>query len=284
MRRPSFAGSFYEADPVRLDAQIKACFTHPLGPGGLPGPPKDLPLRAAVVPHAGYIFSGPCAAWAYKALAEAPLPDVVVVAGPNHSASVSGLTIEPVEMPFGFVRVDQELAHALAAREHIAVNEDIQPAEHSVEVQLPFLQFIYRAQIERLKVLPLLLSIDCDLRALARDLKDALFEQHKTAVFVVSSDFTHHGPRYSYAPYADNVAEQLAALNHEALDAVLRLDDVAFRRHLATTGNTICGHIPLTLLMFLITPMQARLEAAYASGDIVDDWTNTVSYASLTYR
>ena len=125
MRRPSFAGSFYEADPVRLDAQIKACFTHPLGPGGLPVPPKDLPMRAVVVPHAGYIFSGPCAAWAYKALAEAPLPDVVVVAGPNHSAPASGLTLEPVEMPFGFVRVDQELAHELAAREHIAVNEDI---------------------------------------------------------------------------------------------------------------------------------------------------------------
>lgn len=284
MRPPSFAGSFYEADPARLDAQIRACFTHPLGPGALPGPAKDLLLQAVVVPHAGYIFSGPCAAWAYKALAEAPPPDVVIVVGPNHSAPLSGVSLEPVEMPFGALRVDQELARALAARGHLTHNEEIQGAEHSLEVQYPFLQFVYRAHIERLKILPVILSSDADLKAVARDLKELLFEFRKRAVFVISSDFTHHGPRYSFAPFTDDVAAALETLNHEAIDTVLRLDEVAFLRHLNETGNTICGHLPLQLLMLLIAPMQTRLECQYTSGDITKDYTNTVSYASLTYR
>ncbi|MDX1534730.1 MAG: AmmeMemoRadiSam system protein B, partial [Thermoplasmata archaeon] len=87
MRAPAVAGQFYAADKEALVAEIEACYASPLGPGRLPSgrPGTDRDLAGLVVPHAGYMYSGPVAAHAFLALSEDGLPDTFLILGPNHT-------------------------------------------------------------------------------------------------------------------------------------------------------------------------------------------------------
>ena len=85
MRNPVVAGQFYSGDAPALEEEIKACFSHSKGPGDLPVSKRSGKILGAIVPHAGYMYSGPCAAWVYKEIAEAEMPDVFIILGVNHT-------------------------------------------------------------------------------------------------------------------------------------------------------------------------------------------------------
>src|SRR3989454_1116971 len=142
MRYPAVAGAFYERSRDALLRQIKECYTHPLGPGRLAevraGPRR---LVGLVVPHAGYVYSGPVAAHSYAALAADGWPKSFVIFGPNHHGQGAplALTEHDWQTPLGTAMVDKGLHDALAKpplEEDILAHRD----EHSIEVQLPFLQ------------------------------------------------------------------------------------------------------------------------------------------------
>ncbi|RLI07936.1 AmmeMemoRadiSam system protein B, partial [Candidatus Bathyarchaeota archaeon] len=148
VRRPWVAGAFYPADPDRLRQTIESCFTHRLGPGGLPGTASPERRTVAVVcPHAGYMYSGPVAAHSYYHLAAEARPESVVVIGPNHTGMGSPIAMMRSgawETPLGEVEIDEGLADAIfRASDIIDIDEWAHAREHSIEVQLPFLQYIY---------------------------------------------------------------------------------------------------------------------------------------------
>lgn len=144
MRRPSVAGMFYEGGERALRDQIEQCFKGRLGPGRLPkvarGPRRIL---GGVSPHAGYVFSGMVAAHLYSRIADDGLPSAFVVLGPNHTGRGSGLavTTQDFQTPLGVVKVDKDLAKAIR-RDLVDDDEEAHAAEHSIEVQLPFLQYL----------------------------------------------------------------------------------------------------------------------------------------------
>ena len=146
-RRPAVSGTFYAGTPGELKQQMEWCYRHELGPGVVPlvndNGPRE--IVALVVPHAGYVYSGPVAAHAYKQLADDGLFDTAVILGPNHTGYGSPVSLsadEDWETPLGKVTVDRELAHDLLAGV-IEADETAHMYEHSIEVQLPWLQYLY---------------------------------------------------------------------------------------------------------------------------------------------
>jgi AmmeMemoRadiSam system protein B len=197
------------------------------------------------VPHAGYQYSGACAAWAYKEIAEAKLPDLFVIIGPNHHGNVSCLSLEDWKTPFGFVKVDRNFAEVLIKNSGIKVDESFQAMEHSVEVQLPFLQYATKDIMTEVRILPVLLSNDIDYKKFAKDFKKTLKDTKKEVVFIISSDFTHYGSNYRYVPFSTDVEKRLKELDKGAIDIIKRLDGEAFAEYLNKTGITICGFMSI---------------------------------------
>ncbi|KYK25052.1 hypothetical protein AYK26_02555 [Euryarchaeota archaeon SM23-78] len=286
MRKAAYAGLFYPKTIASLSKMLEECFTNKLGPGALPSKPRPgaKSLKAAISPHAGYVYSGMAAAWSYKALAEAELPDLFILLGPNHRSNESGVSLETFETPLGFVRPDQEFGKALVKKDNIVINERIHAHEHSLEVQLPFLQFAFGTRAEKIKILPLLVSDDLDLDKAAKDLKETISEMKRKVTFIVSTDFTHYGFSYGYMPFSDNIKENLSKLDKGAINLILKGDAQGFEKYIHKTGASICGYLPIILLLKIITFDKASLEQYYTSGDVVGDYSNSVSYASIVLR
>jgi AmmeMemoRadiSam system protein B len=106
----------------------------------------------------------------------------------------------------------------------------------------------------------------------------------KRTIVAASSDFTHYGRRFGYVPFKDDVPEQLRKLDTGAIDCILQKNCGAFLDYLEKTGATICGATPIALLLHMLPPeSRGTLLTYYTSGDILGDYTDTVSYASLVF-
>jgi hypothetical protein len=283
MRTPKFAGQFYESSENALRKQIEDCFAEKRGPGELPGKRKGK-IVGVIAPHAGYQYSGQCAAWAYKALGEAEIPDLYIILGPNHHSGQSGMSIETMQLPFGLVRTDMDFANKLAAKGTIPINEKIHSQEHAIEVQLPFLQFVMGRDTERLKVLQILVSNDIDLKKAAVDLKETIMDTGKKVVFIVSSDFTHYGRDFRYIPFVEKVQESIYELDKGLIDPILKGDVQGFTQLLKEQEYTVCGIYPIELFLRTVKPKKGDLEAYYTSGDLIGKYHSSVSYASIVFR
>ena len=154
VRHPCQAGAFYEGNAESLKRQIRNCFLNKLGPGQLPTVVENGPRSVVglICPHAGYMFSGPVAAHSYYQLAIDGKPDLVFILGPNHTGLGSGLAVmnEGVwRTPLGDVEIDAEAANQVVQESKIVdVDETAHSYEHSIEVQLPFLQYLYGGRIQ----------------------------------------------------------------------------------------------------------------------------------------
>ena len=288
MRKSAVAGTFYQKGEVSLQRQLQGCFEGERGPGAVP--PKlqkqkqsELP-KAVIAPHAGYDYSGQCAAWAYKAVGDAPKADVYVILAPSHKALRSGLTQQTFETPLGMVRTDQDLARRLLEKGTIREDDALHEEEHAIEVQLPFLQFSQPDVKEQIKILPILVSHDLDLQQFSIDLKEVLVDTGKQAVFIVSTDFTHYGRNYRYVPFSSNIQENVARLDKGALDLVQQGDAEGLQAYVEEHLATICGADAIALLLKTIKFSKAHLEQYYTSAVVTGDERNSVSYASVVFR
>ncbi|MCX6709848.1 MAG: AmmeMemoRadiSam system protein B, partial [Candidatus Woesearchaeota archaeon] len=254
------------------------------GPGALPINKRKGKILAAICPHAGYVYSGMCAAWAYKAIGEAEIPDLYIIIGTAHTGFGSGISTEMWKTPFSEVRVDKIFAEALMKKSGLKENELAHADEHSVEVQLPFLQFVDKSEINRIKILPLVVSEDIDYKKLAIDLKETIIESGKKVMIIVSSDFTHYGHNYRYMPFTLEVEKNLYELDTNAIALIKKRDDEGFLKYVEETGATICGALPIALMLRTVRFSKAELLQYYQSGDLTGDYKNTVGYASIIFR
>jgi hypothetical protein len=270
-RQPAVAGQFYAGTAPELRAQIDAAFEHPVGPGELPAVDSGrTAIRGLVSPHAGYPYSGPVAAHGFARLAAAGRPEAVVLIGPNHSGYGSPIAISGAdrwETPLGTVPVATELRSRLGSASGLAVDESTHAGEHSLEVQVPFLQYLYE---EPVPILPIVLSRQS--AETVDQLQSALVEGLSGDVVVLAStDLTH------YEPAA--VAE---SLDRPILDAIEALDAEAVVES-ARDGHTMCGWGPTAATLAV---SQARGAASgeilsYAtSGDTAGSVDSVVGYVS----
>ena len=277
VRRPHVANAFYEGGKTELQDQIVNCFTHKLGPGKVPnlvhGPKK---IIGVVVPHAGYMYSGPVAAHSYAQLAADGVPDSIVILGPNHTGLGSGVSIMTKgewETPLGTISIDNILADQIRTTSSI-VDEDetAHLSEHSIEVQLPFLQYLYGNQIRFVPICMMMQDLQT-CREIARSIAERT--RGKYVVIVASSDFTHYEP-----------GQVAARKDKSAIDAILQIDCNKLNG-LGEDGHvTMCGYGPITVLMELArleASAQPRLLAYHNSGDITNDPSSVVGYAAILF-
>ena len=197
-RKAVFAGSWYPGSEKELASEVDRYLAEAEVVGG-PDRPRPVGL---IAPHAGYRYSGQVAAYAYKPLKGFEYERVVLL-GPSHRYPLQGVSIDKVEAytnPLGSVPLDVETCDKL--REHPLVHsiEAASAQEHSLEIQLPFLQRV----LGHFKLIPIVVG---DLNA--RDYKDLAelltpLMDEKT-LFVVSSDFTHFGRNFGYMPFREDV-------------------------------------------------------------------------------
>jgi AmmeMemoRadiSam system protein B len=199
----------------------------------------------------------------------------------------SGIALETFETPFGLVRVDQEFAKAIAEKGTIPIDEGVHVPEHSLEVQLPFLQYVFRGSEEKIKIVPVLVSSDIDLNQAAIDIKEAIVDTGRKVCFIVSSDFTHYGADFGYLPFrgeGKELKDQISELDKRAITFIQRGDVEGFAAFLKDTDATICGAYPILLLLKTLKFKEAELKSYYVSGDLTGDYSSSVSYVSMVFR
>jgi AmmeMemoRadiSam system protein B len=285
-RKPVFAGKFYESNEVALDKQIADCFSDKNGPGDLPLTKRTKQIQAIIAPHDIYARSGPCAAWAYKEIAEAEFPDLFIVIGPNHHNGINSVSLEGYETPFGLARVDKEFATALLDKNaELAADEKTHEGEYSIEVQIPFLQFATKDKMHEVKIVPIIIA-DIDYAKLALDIKETLLEQGKKAILIVSTDFTHYGREHKYVPFSENPKEKIYALDRGAIDTIEKLDPEAFLKYTDENLMNICGIFPIATLLKALKTSKVSLEQYYTTADLEENsqYKNAVSYAAIIFN
>ena len=245
VRPPAVAGHFYPADPDRLRALIDELLAAV--------PRERRRCRAVVVPHAGLVYSGACAAAVFGRLA--PVSTVVILA-PNHSGCCEspGASLwdrGAFATPLGTVPIDASFAAALMQRSHLACHDPVaHRVEHAIEVELPFLQVVMPSA----SIVPIVVAWDDWPRT--RDFAESLAAcvAARTDVLVVaSSDMTHYEP-----------AAAAARKDRAALEVMARLDgagllDVCRRGHI-----TMCGRVPAAVAI------EAARRLGAAGADVVD--------------
>lgn len=278
IRPPAVAGYFYAASLERLREQIAACFQSPLGPGKEPTPAISWGERvvAGIVPHAGYMYSGPVAASFYAELATDGCPPVIVLVGPNHTGIGAPIAIYPRgswETPLGSVEVDEQLAQEIRSRVRLAKFDTYAHIqEHSLEVQLPFLQYLFGNTFRIVPITILLQEAE-----VAEMLAQALYDLSKQYSFIIiaSSDFTHYEPH-----------DVAARKDREAIDRILQLDVRGFFELVHRHALSICGYCPIGVATLFAKYHNAspRLLNYKTSGDITGDRTAVVGYASIVFE
>ena len=276
MRKPAVAGSFYDGSAAGLRRQIEDCFKHPLGPGALPGSARVVERRilGLVSPHAGYIYSGPVAANGFFQIAAEGKPQTVVILGPNHRGLGAAVAVggqDAWQTPLGSVEIDVEVGQAIVSATRWARLDDLAHSmEHSIEVQVPFLQYIYE---NGFRIAPIsMLRQDGEVsRELGRAVAAAL--KGKNAVIIASSDFSHYESQ-SMASKKD----------HLALEAILNLEPERLEETVISHSITMCGPGPVMSMLTACKALgskKARLLRYATSGDITGDHSQVVGYASV---
>jgi MEMO1 family protein len=276
VRRPAVAGSFYPDGPDELRKAIEGCYLSPLGPGILP-PTNDerRGVMACVCPHAGYEYSGPVAAYSYLWLSALRKPELVVIVAPNHYGIGSGVSTFREgwwETPLGRVPVDSEAAAQVVKLTGLVdFDPESHRKEHSLEVQLPFLQQIYGT----FKLLPISLSFQ-DIET-ARELGRGLSKMLKgrDVILIASSDLTHYEP-----------AEVAREKDMVLLRTVQDLDIEAFYDVLENKRVTACGFGAIATVMEasrLLGFSHGELLKYANSGDTTGDNEAVVGYPAVRF-
>ncbi|MFZ0830918.1 MAG: AmmeMemoRadiSam system protein B [Thermoplasmata archaeon] len=269
-RRPAFAGQFYPADGAALTQLVEENFVDPRGPGHLPVRHRspDRRIRAAVVPHAGYPYSGPIAAHAFAAIAGERPPATVLFLGVNHTGrgAPASLSARDWLTPLGRVPADRELMQALD-HQPVEVAEAAHTHEHSIEVELPFLQYVL--PFPRFAALTVTMGPVGFLADVAAVVARAV--QGRDVLLIASTDFSHYVP-----------VETARRLDHLAIDQILQRDPHGLYDTVVDQNISMCGIAPTTVLLFATQeePLEARLLRWGHSGE-VEPVKEVVGYASV---
>ncbi len=276
LRRPAVAGLFYPSSPEALKKKIEDSFLHPIGPGRLPPKEADENLIATVNPHAGYDYSGPVAAHSFLEISARQSMEIITIIGPNHYGFGSGVAAplsDEWETPLGTLKVDVNLARKLMISSRLVDMDDAAHwREHSIEVQLPFLQY-------SLEMKPVILPISMAMQDMntAVEVGDVLANllKGRRALLIASSDFSH------YEPY-----ETAKEKDMKAIEAILTMDVSELYRVVEKYDISMCGFGPVAVVLVAAKRLgakEARLLKYATSGDVTGDYSSVVGYGSIAF-
>jgi len=240
------SGQWYPRSPEQLTEMLDTFFKNA---ESKPMPGKIVGL---IGPHAGLVYSGQCAARAYKQLEQLPDLEGVILLGLAHRGGFYGAAVSDFDFdstPLGDIPVDTTVTAELAKENLFRKSNSIMQNEHSLENHLPFLQYIQnKLKNNRYKIVPILFGYleKKDFRKMADIIKK--YVTPKTLI-IASSDFTHYGANYGYVPFRTNIKENLTKLDMGMIGHIKKLDFDGFFKYKEETGITMCGIIPVGVLM-----------------------------------
>jgi hypothetical protein len=253
-RLPAVAGTFYPANPQQLHQMLDQYLNDAETGGKVP--------KAIIAPHAGYIYSGPVAASAYARLKKAhDRITRVVIIGPSHRVAFSGLAVSQAQSfitPLGFIPVDQEAVAAIARLPFVDYLEQAHTHEHSLEVQLPFLQ----EMLDDFKIVPIVAG-DATPEQVSQVI-EALWGGDETLI-VISSDLSHYHDYESAKQLDKATSSAIEHLQYERLGP-----------------DSACGKVPVSGLLKLAREKSLTIKAIDLrnSGDTASDKSSVVGYGA----
>jgi AmmeMemoRadiSam system protein B len=268
IRKPAVSGQFYSGSTARLKQDIDKLIDKGV---------QQIEARGCILPHAGYIYSGKVAA---KTVSRLKIAENAVLIGPNHTgfgAPFSIMTEGYWQTPLGVVEINSNIAKSILNKsEHLIDDTQAHIYEHSLEVQLPFLQY-YNSGI---KIVPILAMEDNILtykdigRNIAMALKECKVEN--STLIIASSDMTHYESQ-----------SQAEKKDKEAIQAILELDEDKLVDKIKKLNISMCGYIPATIMLAavkLLGAKQAELVSYQTSGDASGDYSAVVGYAGIIIK
>jgi len=279
MREPIVSGMFYPSGKEELKISIERSYSSKFGPDSK----EKIDVFGAVCPHAGYPYSGACAAHCYNQIKNQRY-DIFIILGTNHAGiGNSCVSLDDFKTPLGIARNDTEFTKSIMEKCSLKENKKAHSQEHSIEVQLPFLQHIYG----EINIAPVMIDFRADYKAIAKGLAEVIRKSGKKVCIIASSDFTHYGVGYGFVPFMDNIKENLEQFDFQAILKILALDSAGFLEYIKDTGATICGAYAIAALIEvcrLLGKKETKLMKYYTSGDVTGDYSSAVGYASMIIK
>ncbi len=272
MRLPAAQG-FYPSGKNELETAIKKLF-------------EDVKvtaksIRGAVVPHAGYVYSGKTASYIYKSLKDSY--ETIILLGPNHThlGEKVAVSLQDWETPLGVVKNDRVLGRKIASQSNLIKTDELAHMyEHSLEVQLPFLQYA----LKDFKIVPISISVDCfNIRAsqeIGNAIKKAVGD--KKVLIIASSDFTHFGSMYNFTPVKQNQLEWVKKTDNEIINAIIKNNPEKVIE--LSLNTTVCGYGAIASLMLSLDKPKAKLLNYTTSYDVSKNKDAIVGYAGIVFE
>jgi AmmeMemoRadiSam system protein B len=287
IRKPAVAGQFYDGNKADLTKTIKECFLDNRGPKTLPQIKQgNKKIRGLVVPHAGYIYSGAIAAHSYYILANNGFADTFIILGPNHTGIGSGVSVMTEGSwltPIGTVPINERLSKNLW-KEIIDKDENAHMYEHSIEVQLPFLQF--SAGSKKFDFVPICMAMqDFETASeVGKIVADAIKNTDENIVIIASTDFSHAGFNYmSMPPSGMRVDEYAKKQDKLAIDQILKMNPEGLINTVQNNNISMCGYGPVAVMLTaakILGASKAEL-LKYGSSYEVHPGSSCVGYGAL---
>ncbi len=263
IRNPIVAGHFYPASASSLEAQVRGFIDEK-------APKED--VIGLVSPHAGYVYSGSVAG---AVMSRIQFKDTFIMLGPSHTGAgrpFSIMTEGSWETPLGEVGIDSRLGKQILTRSrHLEEDHVAHVHEHSIEVQLPFLQYFKRD----VRIVPIVFSHAAAsvYKEIGKEIAGAVKELRAETVIIASSDMTHYEPQ-----------ESARRKDTQAINAILELDEDELMRRIRDLNISMCGYAPTVALISAAKELgakRAELIRYQTSGDVTGDYSGVVGYAGI---
>ena len=288
LRKPAVAGQFYDGEEENLKQTIEECFLSERGPESLPQIAEgDKKIKGLVVPHAGFIYSGAIAAHSYHYLAKNGFADTLIILGPNHTGVGSGVAVMTEGSwltPLGEVPINKDLSNNLRGD---IIDKDVNAHmyEHSIEVQLPFLQF--SAGTKKFDFVPICMAMQDFETAYetGKIIADAVKNIDKSIVIIASTDFSHAGFNYMSMPPPEMRVDKYAEKQDKlAIDQILNMNPEGLINTVHENNITMCGYGPVAVMLTasqILGASKAEL-LKYGTSYEVHPGSSCVGYGALT--
>jgi len=267
---------WYPATPGELIPIITKHYTQP----------KDN-VRAVIAPHAGYAYCGDTFSKGMSRIDPDKTYDKVFIIGPSHYHNIHNKayvcdTYKWISTTLDTCEVDTVTSKHLGDQEHFELDPEVLYPEHSIQLHVPFIQHT----LPGIPIVPIIVGkMDQAVEhIIANTIKSVATDN---SLFMISSDFTHYGEKFNYTPYKDHVdtRQQIHDFDKHVIDLILNGSYQDYRDHINNTHNTVCGRHAISLLLNILSNENTvREEQDYSmSGDLSGDYSNSVSYASITF-
>jgi AmmeMemoRadiSam system protein B len=279
LRKPAAAGTFYPGSRNEIISMLDNLFSSPSVKRLKPAGPE---MIGFVSPHAGYIYSGKTAAHGYQRISNAGKEATFIILGPNHYGVGPEISIYPSgewETPLGNVSIDKDFIDKICSvcNGDIMMDASAHLYEHSIEVQIPFLQYLFGNNFKIVPICMLNQSISVS-NAVANFLYDVYLDfenKGKKVFFIASSDFSHYVQK-----------KKAEKDDKDAIEKIKSLDVRSFYEAIGKKQISICGYGPISTLMFLSKKLgssQVNLLDYSTSADATGDEEQVVGYASIEF-